>query len=196
MREVGACLAEALAYVHDQGVVHRDVKPGNVLFIDAENDRRIKLADFGIARLADSASLTDAGLVVGSARYLSPEQALGAGVGPPTDVYALGLVLLECLTGAPAYPGAGIAAAVTRLHRDPSPRPHRPSAGSAARRDDESRACAAPYRAGSRSQSQSGSEHRAAARRWDPQRAKMPRPDNRRRQSVPSAAGECTTGRG
>ena len=119
VREVGACLAEALAYVHDQGVVHRDVKPGNVLFTDAENDRRIKLADFGIARLADSASLTDAGLVVGSARYLSPEQALGAGVGPPTDVYALGLVLLECLTGAPAYPGAGIAAAVARLHRDP-----------------------------------------------------------------------------
>ena len=119
VREVGACLAEALAYVHDQGVVHRDVKPGNVLFTDAENDRRIKLADFGIARLADSANLTDAGLVVGSARYLSPEQALGAGVGPPTDVYSLGLVLLECLTGAPAYPGAGIAAAVARLHRDP-----------------------------------------------------------------------------
>ena len=118
VREVGACLAEALAYVHDQGVVHRDVKPGNVLFT-AENDRRIKLADFGIARLADSANLTDAGLVVGSARYLSPEQALGAGVGSPTDVYALGLVLLECLTGAPAYPGAGIAAAVARLHRDP-----------------------------------------------------------------------------
>ena len=119
VRDVGACLADALGYVHGHGVVHRDVKPGNVLFTDAENGRRVKLADFGIARLADSANLTDAGLVVGSARYLSPEQALGAAVGPPTDVYALGLVLLECLTGAPAYPGAGIAAAVARLYRDP-----------------------------------------------------------------------------
>jgi eukaryotic-like serine/threonine-protein kinase len=119
VREIGACLAEALAYVHAHGVVHRDVKPGNVLFTDPDHYGAVKLADFGIARMADSASHTDAGLVVGSARYLSPEQALGAGAGPPTDVYALGLVLLECLTGAPAYPGAGIAAAVARLHRDP-----------------------------------------------------------------------------
>jgi hypothetical protein len=119
VRDVGAPLADALAYVHDRGVVHRDVKPGNVLFTDAGDHHGVKLTDFGIARMADTARLTEDGLIVGSARYLSPEQARGAEVGPPTDVYALGLVLLECLTGAPVFPGTGIETAVARLHRDP-----------------------------------------------------------------------------
>jgi hypothetical protein len=119
LREVGAALAEALAFVHERGVVHRDVKPSNVLFADAADRQVVKLADFGIARMADSARLTQAGLIVGSAHYLSPEQARGAEAGPPSDVYALGLVLLECLTGEPAFPGAGIAAAAARLHSDP-----------------------------------------------------------------------------
>jgi eukaryotic-like serine/threonine-protein kinase len=112
-------LGEALAFVHERGVVHRDVKPSNVLFADAADRQGVKLADFGIARMADSARLTQAGLIVGSAHYLSPEQARGAEAGPPSDVYALGLVLLECLTGEPAFPGAGIAAAAARLHSDP-----------------------------------------------------------------------------
>ena len=119
LREVGAALAEALAFVHERGVVHRDVKPSNVLFADAADFQGVKLADFGIARMADSARLTQAGLIVGSAHYLSPEQARGVEAGPPSDVYALGLVLLECLTGEPAFPGAGIAAAAARLHSDP-----------------------------------------------------------------------------
>jgi eukaryotic-like serine/threonine-protein kinase len=119
VRDVGASLAEALAYVHEHGVVHRDVKPGNVLFTDAGDNHSVKLTDFGIARMADSARLTEDGLIVGSARYLSPEQARGAEVGPPTDVYALGLLLLESLTGAPVFPGTGIETAVARLHRDP-----------------------------------------------------------------------------
>ena len=119
VRQVGASLAEALAYVHERGVVHRDVKPSNVLFVDADDSSSVKLADFGIARLADSARLTDAGLIVGSAHYLSPEQARGEDVGPPSDIYALGLVLLECLTGAPVFPGAGIEPVVARLRRDP-----------------------------------------------------------------------------
>jgi eukaryotic-like serine/threonine-protein kinase len=119
VRDVGAPLADALAYVHDRGVVHRDVKPGNVLFTDAGDHHGVKLTDFGIARMADSARLTEDGLIVGSARYLSPEQARGAEVGPPTDVYALGLLLLECLTGTPVFPGTGIETAVARLHRDP-----------------------------------------------------------------------------
>jgi eukaryotic-like serine/threonine-protein kinase len=118
-REVGASLAAALAFVHQRGVVHRDVKPSNVLFAAADDYKGVKLADFGIARMADSARLTQAGLIVGSARYLSPEQARGADTGPASDVYALGLVLLECLTGEPAFPGPGIAAAAERLHRDP-----------------------------------------------------------------------------
>jgi eukaryotic-like serine/threonine-protein kinase len=119
VRQVGAAVADALAYVHGRGVVHRDVKPGNVLFTDAEDYTRVKISDFGIARLADSARLTGDGLIVGSARYLSPEQARGEDVGPPADIYALGLVLLECLTGAPAFPGAGIEPVVARLHRNP-----------------------------------------------------------------------------
>ena len=119
VRQLGAAVAEALAYVHEQGVVHRDVKPGNVLFTDAEDYTRVKLADFGIARLADSARLTTAGMIVGSAQYLSPEQVKGEDVGPPSDVYALGLVLLECVTGAPVFRGAGIEPVVARLHRDP-----------------------------------------------------------------------------
>ena len=93
VRQLGAAVAGALSRMHEHGVVHRDVKPGNVLFTDAEDYTRVKLADFGIARLADSARLTTAGMIVGSAQYLSPEQAKGEDVGPPADVYALGLVL-------------------------------------------------------------------------------------------------------
>jgi serine/threonine protein kinase len=119
VRQVGASLAEALAYVHEHGVVHRDVKPGNVLFSTADDHNSVKLADFGIARMADSARLTQAGLIVGSAHYLSPEQARGDDAGPPCDIYALGLVLLECLTGTPVFPGAGVEPVVARLQRDP-----------------------------------------------------------------------------
>jgi serine/threonine protein kinase len=120
VRQVGAAVADALAYVHEHGVVHRDVKPANVLFTDAADYTRVKLADFGIARLADSASrLTSIGTIVGSPQYLSPEQAKGEDVGPPSDLYALGLVLLECLTGAAVFAGSGIGPVVARLHRDP-----------------------------------------------------------------------------
>ncbi|HMG32114.1 MAG TPA: serine/threonine-protein kinase [Jiangellaceae bacterium] len=119
VQQVGASLAEALAHVHEHGVVHRDVKPGNVLFSNADDHNSVKLADFGIARMADSARLTHTGLIVGSAHYLSPEQARGEDAGPPCDIYALGLVLLECLTGAPVFPGAGVEPVVARLHRDP-----------------------------------------------------------------------------
>lgn len=113
----GAELARTLAYVHAQGVVHRDVKPANILLADGD---RPKLADFGIALLADSAALTRTGLTIGTAPYLSPEQVSGRPVGPPTDVYALGLVLLEALTGRREYAGAGTEAALARLHRPPA----------------------------------------------------------------------------
>jgi eukaryotic-like serine/threonine-protein kinase len=109
-------VAEALAHAHRTGVVHRDVKPSNILFDEAG---RARLADFGIARLAGTPSLTGTGQMVGSVPYLAPEQVEGAPVGPPADIYALGLVLIECLTGRPCYPGAQIDAAVSRLHRPP-----------------------------------------------------------------------------
>jgi eukaryotic-like serine/threonine-protein kinase len=109
-------LADALAYVHSQGVVHRDVKPSNIL-ID-EHDRA-RLADFGIARLADATHLTAPSTAIGTAAYMAPEQVEGAEVGPPADVYAFGLVLLECLTGKRAFEGPPREAALARLTRDP-----------------------------------------------------------------------------
>ena len=114
--EIGARLADALAYVHGQGLVHRDVKPANVLL---GRDGRVRLTDFGIARLVDAARVTATGLTVGTAAYLSPEQVTAEPVGPPADVYALGLVLLECLTGRREYPGTAVEGALARLSRQP-----------------------------------------------------------------------------
>ncbi|SFR05787.1 Serine/threonine protein kinase [Lentzea waywayandensis] len=116
VRRVGAALADALAHVHARGLVHRDVKPSNIL-LDAEDQPR--LADFGLVRFNGGASLTRTGHVVGTAAYLAPEQVRGQEVTAATDVYALGLVLLECLTGRREYEGAEVEAAVARLHRPP-----------------------------------------------------------------------------
>ncbi|MCA1713167.1 MAG: serine/threonine protein kinase [Actinobacteria bacterium] len=113
---IGGRLADALAYVHEQGLVHRDVKPANVLL---GKDGRVRLTDFGIARLVDAAKVTATGLTVGTASYLSPEQVTAEPVGPPADVYALGLVLLECLTGKREYPGSAVEVALARLSRQP-----------------------------------------------------------------------------
>ncbi|MCX6463211.1 MAG: serine/threonine-protein kinase, partial [Pseudonocardiales bacterium] len=114
---MGADLAAALASVHAGGFVHRDVKPGNVLL---ERGLRPRLADFGIARALDGATATTAGAVVGTAAYMAPEQVRGRPVGPAADVYALGLVLLEALTGRREYPGAPIESAIARLTRAPA----------------------------------------------------------------------------
>ena len=112
--EIGIAVADALAHVHSTGLVHRDVKPGNVLL-----GRVPKLTDFGIARLVDSAKVTTTGLMVGTAAYLAPEQVAGEQVGPAVDVYALGLVLLEVLTGKREYDGPPVEAAMARLSRSP-----------------------------------------------------------------------------
>jgi len=120
---LGAALADALAYVHRRGVVHRDVKPGNVL-LDAEG--RAHLSDFGIAAVHDAAPVTAAGMVIGTASYLSPEQVRGEPIDGAVDIYALGLVLIECLTGRREYPGNALEAAVARLHRRPGVPPGLP----------------------------------------------------------------------
>lgn len=117
---VGADLAGVLGYVHDQGVVHRDVTPSNVLL---GGDGRVQLADFGISRLVDASGLTGgsdrSAAPIGTVAYMAPEQVQGEWVGPPADVYALGLVLLEAVTGYVEYSGGGWDAADERLSRAP-----------------------------------------------------------------------------
>ena len=114
---IGVQVAEALAYVHGHGVVHRDVKPGNILIGAGD---RVKLADFGIARiLGDTVRHTKTGLAIGTAAYLAPEQVRGNDIGAAADVYSLGLVLLEALTGERSYPGALTESALARLARGP-----------------------------------------------------------------------------
>ncbi len=114
--ELGARVADALAHVHVSGVVHRDVTPSNIL---CGPDGRPKLADFGIARLIDTARVTAPAMAVGTAAYMAPEQVLGENVTPAADIYSLGLVLLEMLTGSRAYAGPSREAAVARLLRPP-----------------------------------------------------------------------------
>ncbi|WP_186004560.1 serine/threonine-protein kinase [Isoptericola variabilis] len=115
---LGAQVAAALAHAHAAGVVHRDVKPANVLL---GADGGALLTDFGIARLlADTVRHTRTGTTIGTAAYLAPEQVRGEAVGPPADVYSLGLVLLEALTGERAYAGSAVEAAVARLHAPPA----------------------------------------------------------------------------
>ncbi|MEV1118097.1 serine/threonine-protein kinase [Actinosynnema sp. NPDC049800] len=114
---IGSQIAGVLAHVHANDVVHRDVKPSNIL-LDATG-RRAYLADFGLALQAQVTRVTRSGILVGTAGYLAPEQVRGGDVLPAADVYALGLVLLECLTGRPEYPGGDTEAALSRLHREP-----------------------------------------------------------------------------
>lgn len=113
---IGADVADVLAHVHAAGVVHRDVKPGNVLL---ERTGRARLTDFGIAKVIGSARVTATGVVVGTAAYMAPEQVRGESVGPAADVFALGMVLLEAVTGRPEYEGGPVEVALARLHRPP-----------------------------------------------------------------------------
>ncbi len=120
---IAAELTEALHVIHARGIVHRDVKPSNVLMrpgLLPDSESRATLADFGIAALVDSARVTATGTFVGTAAYLSPEQVRGEQAGPAADVYALGLVLLESLTGVRAFPQpTPHEALVARLVRSP-----------------------------------------------------------------------------
>ncbi|MHB8681934.1 MAG: protein kinase domain-containing protein, partial [Acidimicrobiales bacterium] len=99
---LGSSLAGALAYVHEQGIVHRDVKPGNVLLGPGP---RVRLTDFGIAQLLDASTLTVTGTTLGTAAYMAPEQLEHHRVGAAADVWSLGAILLECLTGRRGFQG-------------------------------------------------------------------------------------------
>ncbi|MFJ7217616.1 serine/threonine-protein kinase [Amycolatopsis sp. NPDC098790] len=113
--ELAVQLADALAHVHDRRIVHRDLKPANVLL---GGDGPL-ITDFGIAHELESTHVTGSGLVTGTAAYLAPEQVAGERIGPAADVYALGLILLECLTAEREYPGTPAESATARLHRRP-----------------------------------------------------------------------------
>jgi CheY-like chemotaxis protein len=118
---VGSQLAEALAVAHEQGVVHRDIKPQNLL-LDA--DGVLKVMDFGVARLAEyNSMLTEAGLVVGTPAYMSPEQLLGEPVDGRSDLYAAGVVLFECLTGRLPLDAASPVSLIAKLLHEEPPAP-------------------------------------------------------------------------
>ncbi|WP_409332808.1 serine/threonine-protein kinase [Trujillonella humicola] len=113
--------AAALSAAHEAGVVHRDVKPGNVLL---GSDGVVRITDFGIAWTATSVPLTRTGQVVGTACYLSPEQAEGRHASPASDVYALGMVAYECLAGRRAFDGDNpVQIALRQIREQPAPLP-------------------------------------------------------------------------
>ncbi|MDN3294300.1 protein kinase, partial [Streptomyces ficellus] len=118
---VAAQTAAGLASAHRQGIVHRDIKPGNLM---SDVDGTVKLGDFGIARFVDdpAAALTTAGQIVGTSLYLAPERALGQPAGPASDVYSLGCVLYQLLTGRPPF-HADTATAILYQHIDTPPVP-------------------------------------------------------------------------
>src|ERR671935_945476 len=105
--EIAIQVARGLAFAHEQGLVHRDVKPQNVIL---NGDGRAKVTDFGIARSLDVQGVTQSGAVLGTSNYIAPEQASGQPVDRTTDVYSLGVVLFELLTGEVPFPGESFVA--------------------------------------------------------------------------------------
>ncbi|MGI5230496.1 serine/threonine-protein kinase [Actinoallomurus sp. CA-142502] len=119
---VTAQAADALAAAHSRGIVHRDIKPANLFLLD---DGRVKLCDFGIARLSDATQLTAAGSFIGTPLYMAPEQFRGERLDARSDLYSLGCVLYELLVGAPPFDVADNPAAIMYRHLNETPAPPR-----------------------------------------------------------------------
>src|SRR5215210_2475854 len=113
-------LLHALSYAHRRGIIHRDIKPSNILLT---SEGTVKVADFGIARIVeeDDAAIGEPGEIVGSARYMSPEQLKGEDATPRSDVYSVGVLLYHCLTGGPPFSGDVKSLAWQHIHKDPTP---------------------------------------------------------------------------
>jgi serine/threonine-protein kinase len=116
--EIALEVARGLAFAHEQGLVHRDVKPQNVLL---NGDGRAKVTDFGIARSVDVDGMTQTGTVLGTSNYIAPEQASGQRVDAHSDVYALGVVLYELLAGEVPFPGESFVAVAMKHMHEPAP---------------------------------------------------------------------------
>ena len=119
--DIVAQTARALFAAHEEGMVHRDIKPGNLLITP---DGHVKITDFGIARVADQVSLTATGQVMGTVQYLAPEQATGKQASPSTDIYSLGIVAYEALAGKRPFTGESqMAIAMAQINETPPPLP-------------------------------------------------------------------------
>ncbi|MDH3295126.1 MAG: protein kinase [Acidimicrobiia bacterium] len=117
--QIGIQVADALAVAHQAGTVHRDIKPANIMI---DNEMRVVVTDFGIAKANRDADLTDAGTLLGTAKYLAPEQVTGDPIDPRADLYALGLVMFEAVTGEPPFNAETDAATALARLQGPVPR--------------------------------------------------------------------------
>lgn len=125
--EIGACVGRALHYAHDRGVVHRDVKPGNLMLrSDAVGEGRVAITDFGLARETGTGSMTESGAIVGTPMYMAPELVLGGSTQASTlaDVYSLGATLYALLTGHPPFDGPTAQSVLKAVLEQDPPSPH------------------------------------------------------------------------